>query len=112
MDDWIGPWRRWWLFVVAGLVLAFLVLPVLIVIPVSFSASTLLEFPPRAWSLRWYEGFFGSVEWRDATWMSTKVAVLTTSQWVLWSAWLTRAIGEVDLEVFEDEAEAKDWLQE
>ena len=21
MDDWIGPWRRWWLFVVAGLVL-------------------------------------------------------------------------------------------
>ena len=78
MDDWIGPWRRWWLFVVAGLVLAFLVLPVLIVIPVSFSASTLLEFPPRAWSLRWYEGFFGSVEWRDATWMSTKVAVLTT----------------------------------
>lgn len=40
-----------------------------------------------------------------------KVAVLTGSQWVAWSAWLTRAIGDVDLEVFEDEAEAKAWLQ-
>lgn len=78
MGDWIAPWRRWWLFLLSALVLAFLVLPVLIVIPVSFSASTLLEFPPRAWSLRWYEGFFGAVEWRDATWMSIKVAVLTT----------------------------------
>ncbi len=76
--DWIPPWRRWWLFLLSALVLIFLVVPVLIVIPVSFSASTLLEFPPRAWSLRWYEGFFGSVEWRDAAWMSTKVAVLTT----------------------------------
>lgn len=53
MGDWIGPWRRWWLFLLSALVLLFLVLPVLIVIPVSFSASTLLEFPPRAWSLRW-----------------------------------------------------------
>jgi len=76
--DWIPAWRRLWLFVLGGLVLGFLVLPVLIVIPLSFSASSLLEFPPRAWSLRWYEGFFGSVEWLDATWMSVQVAVLST----------------------------------
>ena len=41
-----------------------------------------------------------------------KVAVLTGSQWVAWSAWLTRAIGDVDMEVFEDQAEAKAWLAE
>jgi len=76
--DHIPALRRIWLFAVTGLVLAFLVLPVLIVIPVSFSASSLLEFPPKAWSLRWYESYFGSVEWRDATWMSVEVAILST----------------------------------
>ena len=76
--DWVPLGRRAWLFALCGLVLLFLVLPVVIVIPVSFSASSLLEFPPRAFSLRWYEGYFGSIEWRDATWMSVKVAVLST----------------------------------
>ena len=41
-----------------------------------------------------------------------KIAVLTGSQWVTWSAWLTRAIGDAELEVFEDQAEAKAWLAE
>ncbi len=41
-----------------------------------------------------------------------KIAVLTGSQWVTWSAWLTRAIGDVDLEVFDDRAEAEAWLAE
>src|SRR6266516_1700134 len=77
-EDHVPTHRRLWLFAVAGLTLTFLVLPVLIVIPISFSASSLLEFPPRAYSLRWYQGFFGSVEWLDATWMSVQVAVLTT----------------------------------
>jgi putative spermidine/putrescine transport system permease protein len=75
--DHVPTWRRIWLFVAAGLVLTFLVLPVLIVIPVSFSASSLLEFPPRSYSLRWYRALFGSVEWLDAAWMSIRVAVLT-----------------------------------
>ncbi len=39
-----------------------------------------------------------------------KIAVLTGSQWVVWSAWLTRAIGDAELEVFEDQAEAETWL--
>jgi hypothetical protein len=39
-----------------------------------------------------------------------KIAVLTTSQWVAWSAWLTRAISDADLEVFEEQAEAEAWL--
>ncbi len=55
----------------------FLIVPSLIVIPMSFSDSTYLEFPPRAWSLRWYENYIGSVEWRDATVVSLKAAVLT-----------------------------------
>jgi putative spermidine/putrescine transport system permease protein len=77
-EDHVPARNRLWLFVLAGLVIAFLVVPVLIVIPISFSGSTLLEFPPRTWSLRWYRALLGSLEWRDAAWMSVKVAVLTT----------------------------------
>jgi putative spermidine/putrescine transport system permease protein len=77
-DDHVPANARFWLFALGFLVIAFLVLPVLIVIPISFSDSSLLEFPPRVWSLRWYRALLGSLEWRDAAWMSVKVAVLTT----------------------------------
>ena len=68
---------RLWLYAVAALVLAFLALPTLIVVPMSFSASQNLEFPPRQWSLRWYANYFGSVAWMDATATSFKAAALT-----------------------------------
>jgi putative spermidine/putrescine transport system permease protein len=68
---------RLWLYAVAALVLAFLALPTLIVVPMSFSASQYLEFPPRQWSLRWYANYFGSVAWMDATATSFKAAALT-----------------------------------
>lgn len=77
-DDHVPAVRRLWLYALGGVVLSFLVLPVLIVIPVSFSDSTFLEFPPRAYSLRWYRSFLGSVEWRDAAWLSVQIALLTT----------------------------------
>lgn len=78
IEDHVPVRSRLWLFLTGGLVIAFLIVPVLIVIPISFSSSTLLEFPPRAYSLRWYRALLGSLEWRDAAWMSVKVAVLTT----------------------------------
>ena len=68
---------RLWLYVVAGLIMAFLVIPTLIVIPMSFSDSQYLEFPPRVWSVRWYDNYFGSTEWMTATWVSVKAAFLT-----------------------------------
>jgi putative spermidine/putrescine transport system permease protein len=70
--------RRLWLYGVGGLVLLFLMAPSLIIIPMSFSDSSFLQFPPPAWSLRWYDAYFGSVEWRDATVVSAKAAILTT----------------------------------
>ena len=68
---------RLWLYAVGVLVLVFLAIPTLLVIPMSFSASQYLEFPPRRWSLRWYESFFGSVAWMQAAATSLKAAVLT-----------------------------------
>lgn len=68
---------RLWLYVLVGLILIFLVAPTIIVVPMSFSASDLLEFPPREWSLRWYQRYFSSPEWMSATWMSAKSAIAT-----------------------------------
>ena len=68
---------RLWLYLLAGLIMVFLVAPTLIVIPMSFSESQYLEFPPREWSTRWYDHYFNSDEWMSATWTSLQVAVLT-----------------------------------
>ena len=68
---------RLWLYTTAILVMVFLVIPTLLVIPMSFSASQYLEFPPSKWSLRWYENYFNSKSWMDATATSLKAGVLT-----------------------------------
>ncbi|MEK7737281.1 MAG: STAS/SEC14 domain-containing protein [Pseudomonadota bacterium] len=39
-----------------------------------------------------------------------RIAVLTESQWIAWSAWLSQAFVDADLRVFNDEAEARAWL--
>jgi putative spermidine/putrescine transport system permease protein len=67
-----------WLGVVGVCVLFILSLPTLIVIPMSFSGASYLEFPPESWSFRWYESYFGSTAWMRATRTSLLVAFLTT----------------------------------
>ncbi|MDE2647613.1 MAG: ABC transporter permease [Paracoccaceae bacterium] len=76
---------RLWLYIFSILVLFLLIVPSLVVIPMSFSGSQYLEFPPKSFSLRWYEAYFfsssdngmGFNDWMGATWTSIKVAVLT-----------------------------------
>ncbi len=69
--------ERLWLYALATVVMVFLVLPTFIVIPMSFSESQYLEFPPRNWSLRWYQHYFESPEWMSATRTSFTAAFLT-----------------------------------
>ncbi len=76
-DTQITHGARLWLYVVAVLVMVWLVIPTLLVIPMSFSASQYLEFPPREWSLRWYKSYFNSTSWMQATVTSLKAGVLT-----------------------------------
>jgi putative spermidine/putrescine transport system permease protein len=64
-----------WLFIV--LAATFLILPTLIVIPMSFSRNDILIFPPSGFSLRWYENFFAADEWRQATLNSLIIAIST-----------------------------------
>jgi putative spermidine/putrescine transport system permease protein len=70
--------RRAVLFSVAGLVLGFLVLPVLVVLPLSFSSARYLTFPPPGFSLQWYGNFFSRAAWTDATLLSLWTSLAST----------------------------------
>ena len=67
-------WSRVLLAVLCGLVLLFLIAPVVIVIPMSFSAAKYLSFPPPGFSLQWYENFFNRSDWTSAMIQSIRVA--------------------------------------
>ena len=69
--------------ILAALVLFYLVFPILVVIPLSFSAGTYLSFPPPGFSLRWYANFFGRTDWLGAAslslWVGAAVMLLATA---------------------------------
>ncbi|MCK0198141.1 ABC transporter permease [Ancylobacter sp. 6x-1] len=59
----------------AVLVLIYLVLPTLVIVPLSFSSDTFLRFPPSGFSLRWYESFADSTDYQLAILNSLKIGV-------------------------------------
>jgi putative spermidine/putrescine transport system permease protein len=67
------------LWAVCILVLAFLILPILIIVPLSFSSGTFLTFPLPGLSLRWYQEFFTSAPWQLSLRNSLIVAGATTA---------------------------------
>ena len=69
--------QRLWLYCLAVIIMCLLVIPTMIVIPMSFSDSQYLEFPPQTWSLRWYHEYLDTPRWMNATVTSFKVASLT-----------------------------------
>jgi len=68
---------RLWLYIVATIIMLLLVIPTFIVMPMSFSDSQYLEFPPDHWSVRWYIEYFESSKWMRATVTSIQVGILT-----------------------------------
>ena len=76
-DTQITHGGRLWLYVLSAVIMILLVMPTLIVLPMSFSDSQYLEFPPSTWSFRWYEEYLSSRKWIRATATSVQVGVLT-----------------------------------
>ncbi|AFQ51119.1 ABC transporter permease [Burkholderia cepacia] len=73
--------QRMWYFTLRGicvLTLLYLILPVLAIVPLSFSSSTFLVYPIPGWSLRWYQNLVASDEWRMAAKNSFLVAPSAT----------------------------------
>lgn len=66
------------LVVFAVIVIVWLVLPTLVIVPISFNANASFNFPPRDFSTRWYENFFTDTGWMRSFWASVQVAVLTS----------------------------------
>lgn len=59
-------------------VLIYLLLPILVIIPLSFSSSSFLAYPMPGWSLQWYDNLFRSEDWGRAARNSFIVAPLAT----------------------------------
>jgi putative spermidine/putrescine transport system permease protein len=74
-----GTLDRWLLNAVAALIAAFLVLPILAVVPAAFNERSFILLPPSSWSLRWWHVFFADASWRRALATSLEVAALATT---------------------------------
>ena len=67
------------LVTISAAVLAFLVAPSLIIVVMSFSADSFMAFPPSGFSLRWYESYALSPQWRRATGLSFVFAIMSAA---------------------------------
>ena len=61
-----------------AVVLLFLIVPLLVIIPLSFNSGSYLTFPLAGLSWRWYESLLSSHNWKLAFVNSTMIALITT----------------------------------
>lgn len=73
------------LYLFVGAVVLFLLVPTLIVVPMSISPQEYLEFPPSGFSLRWYGAYFSDPEWMGPTFFSLWIAG--------WTALISTVVG-------------------
>lgn len=59
------------------MVVATLMVPIIVVMIISFSHSSYLTFPPTGYSLRWYQKFFTDSAWIEAFFNSLTIAVIS-----------------------------------
>ena len=80
---------------IAYAVLGFLVAPILVIIPLSFSSGSFFYYPLPGFSLRWYEDFFTSPFWlsalRNSLYLGSIAASLATVLGTLAAIGLWRA---------------------
>ena len=89
----LGPWRLV-LVAVAAAIGAFLLLPITVIVALSFGSSQWLKFPPPAWTWHWYRLLFADPDWLASFAASVEIAtcvmVLSTVLGLLASFGLTR----------------------
>ncbi|WP_230492692.1 ABC transporter permease subunit [Martelella alba] len=78
---WVLRGRRfgWLLPVFSIIVLLLLLLPVVSFLPMAFSSSSFLQFPPPGFSLRWMQTYLDSPIWTGATVRSFGIALVAGS---------------------------------
>ncbi|MBZ9603065.1 ABC transporter permease [Phyllobacterium chamaecytisi] len=76
-----SPVEKGWYYLhrlFCGVVLLYLIAPILAIIPLSFNSVPFFTYPMSGWSLRWYEEFFLTDRWQGALYNSILVAVSAT----------------------------------
>ncbi len=73
------PSPKGFLPIYCWLVIAVLLLPILAVVPMAFTSSNFLSFPPSGFSLRWFVEYWQSPLWRMATFRSFAIGLATAS---------------------------------
>jgi ABC-type spermidine/putrescine transport system permease subunit II len=58
-----------------ALALAFLLVPILMIFPLSIEPGSFLRFPPSGFGLKWYEAYLTSGSWIDSTILSLQIAL-------------------------------------
>jgi putative spermidine/putrescine transport system permease protein len=67
------------LSVYAWTMIAILLVPIIAFVPMAFTGSTFLSFPPPSWSIRWFEQFAASPLWLGAMIRSFSVGFATAA---------------------------------
>lgn len=71
----LGVGRSRWPLAVLGFVTAiFLILPLLVLIPTSWTAGQIVQFPPHGFSLQWYSAVFQGSTWTAPFLVSLRLA--------------------------------------
>lgn len=70
--------KAWPLRVAVCLIFLYLLSPMAVVLPLSFSNDSILMFPPESWGARWYRALFHNDAMLDAFWVSIRVATAVT----------------------------------
>ena len=64
--------------ILVALLFLFLLAPVILVVPISFSGEQILSFPPESWSLRWYAALVDNPKMISAFWTSLMLGAIVT----------------------------------
>ena len=83
LSPYMSPVEKLWFYTLRGfcaLVLLFLILPVLVIIPLSFNSGSFLVYPLQGFSLQWYQDLFGSADWMRSLKNSLIVAPAATAR--------------------------------
>ena len=70
--------RTWAYRLYCAAVLAFLLVPIAAIVPLSFSSGSFLSYPLPGWSMRWYEEVLGGGKWLGALVNSLRVGLAAT----------------------------------
>lgn len=84
--------RRLPFLVLIGLIYAFILLPILVVLVASVSTTNYLTFPPRGFTLRWFAGLTQLDNYIDAFRYSLFVAVAATAISLTLGTWIALVI--------------------